>query len=333
MVVRPEMHMHNINKMVYVGIEPWHWLGVRLPANATYRQIAELAGFYTAEEKQLFIEGSNLVVPDKKAVVRGDDGRYLATVGSGYRVVQFAEVAKTLVEATGLVGGFFHTAGTLGPVGARGWLLGDLQGDIVVKGDPSPIKKYLLGTTGHDGLSAINLKNVATRVVCQNTLGLALGERGGASFKIHHTTNAGARLAQAAAALKKLLRSYETFGELANFMAVTPFTDKQMKATIDVVLPAPKDETDHLRIERDREKVLSLFETAVGLESAIKGTSWAAANAWSEFLDHVRLPRAKKGHDLRDQRLESIWMGSAAKLKEQAFYAILHEAQVQPAAA
>lgn len=52
--------------------------------NATYRQIAELAGFYTVEEKQLFIEGSNLLVPDKKAVVRGDDGRYLATVGSGY---------------------------------------------------------------------------------------------------------------------------------------------------------------------------------------------------------------------------------------------------------
>jgi hypothetical protein len=66
------MHMHNINKMTYVGIEPWHGLGVRLPANATYRQIAELAGFYTAEEKQLFIEDSNLAVPDKKAVVRGD---------------------------------------------------------------------------------------------------------------------------------------------------------------------------------------------------------------------------------------------------------------------
>lgn len=134
--------MHNINKMVYVGIEPWHGLGVRLPANATYQQIAELAGFYIAEEKQLLVEGSNITVPDRKAVVRGDDGRYLATVGSGYRIVQFAEVAKTLVEAASMVDGFFHTAGTLGPVGARGWLLGELPGDIIVRGDPSPIKKY-----------------------------------------------------------------------------------------------------------------------------------------------------------------------------------------------
>jgi len=325
--------MHNINKMVYVGIEPWHGLGVRLPTNATYQQIAELAGFYNAEEKQLFVGGSNITVPDRKAVVRSDDGRYLATVGSGYRIVQFAEVAKTLVEAGSMVGGFFHTAGTLGPVGARGWLLGELPGDIIVRGDPSPIKKYLLGTTGHDGLSAITLKNVATRVVCQNTLGLALGERGGASFKIHHTTNAGARLAKAAMALKKLLKSYETFGDLANVMAVTPFTDMQMKATIDAVMPLPNDDADHLRIEKDRENVLSLFETAVGLEPAIRGTSWAAANAWSEYLDHVRLPKPKKGFDLRDQRLEGIWMGSAAKLKEQAFYAILTEAKLPMAAA
>ena len=325
--------MHNINKMIYVGTEPWHGLGVKLPANATYDQISSLAGFYNAEERQLVVEGCNAAVPDRKAIVRGDDGRYLATVGVGYRIVQFSEVAKTLVEAAGEVGGFFHTAGTLGPVGARGWLLGELPGVITVKGDPSPIRKYLLGCTGHDGLSAITLKNVATRVVCQNTLGLALGERGGASFKIHHTTNAGTRLAQAAYALEKLVRSYETFGELANLMATTPFTDKQMKATIDVVLPVPKDDLDHLRIDRDREKVRSLFETAVGLEPAIKGTSWAAINAWSEFLDHVRLPKAKRGHDMRDQRLESIWLGSAAKMKELAFNAVLTETNMPMATA
>jgi hypothetical protein len=106
-----------------------------------------------------------------------------------------------------------------------------------------------------------------------------------------------------------------------------------MKATIDAVMPLPNDDADHLRIEKDRENVLSLFETAVGLEPAIRGTSWAAANAWSEYLDHVRLPKPKKGFDLRDQRLEGIWMGSAAKLKEQAFYAILTEAKLPMAAA
>ena len=293
--MRLEMHMHNINKMVYVGTEPWHGIGVKLPRNANYEEISELAGFYKVIELPVLVPPLTEPVPDKKALLRGDDCRLLGIVNSTYRVVQFAEVAKTLVDAASMAGGFFHTAGTLGPVGHRGWMLGELPGDIMVRGDPSPIKKYLLGTTGHDGLSAIVLKNVATRVVCQNTLGLALGERGGASFKIHHTTNAGSRLAQAATALKKLVRSYETFAELANFMAVTPFTDTQMKATIDAVLPVPKDENDHLRIVRDRQRVLSLFETAVGLEPAIRGTSWAAANAWSEFLDHVRLPKAKKG--------------------------------------
>jgi len=121
--------------------------------------------------------------------VRGDTGEYLSVVGRSYEVVQFAEVARTLVEAAGDVKAVFTTAGTLGPVGIRGWLLGELPDPIKVRGDASPIRKYVLGTTGHDGVTAVVIKNVATRVVCQNTLGVALGERGGASWRIQHTAN------------------------------------------------------------------------------------------------------------------------------------------------
>lgn len=134
--------MHNINKMVYAGTEPWHGLGSKLPRNARFEEIAELAGFYSAEERQLFVENSSERVGDRKALVRSDDGRYLAVVGDNYKVIQFGEVARTMVEAAGMFGGFFTTAGTLGPVGIRGWLLGELPGEIVVRGDPSPIRKY-----------------------------------------------------------------------------------------------------------------------------------------------------------------------------------------------
>ncbi len=65
----------------------------------------------------------------------------------------------------------FTTAGTLGPVGIRGWLLGELPNPIKVKGDESEIRKYVLGCAGHDGYTAVVIKNVATRVVCANTLG------------------------------------------------------------------------------------------------------------------------------------------------------------------
>ena len=111
--------MHDINKMFYVGEMPWHGLGVRLPARASYEEIVAAAGFYEAVEKDVIVPPGRTPVPDKKALVRGDTGEYLSVVGKGYEVVQFGDVARTLVEAAGGVKAVFTTAGTLGPVGIR----------------------------------------------------------------------------------------------------------------------------------------------------------------------------------------------------------------------
>src|ERR1700722_11781723 len=92
---------HQINQMVYVGQEPWHGLGVRLPVNGTFEEIVQAAAFYRALERHVFVAGSFDHIPDRKALVRGDNGEYLSVVGEGYQVVQFEDVAKTLVEAAG----------------------------------------------------------------------------------------------------------------------------------------------------------------------------------------------------------------------------------------
>jgi phage/plasmid-like protein (TIGR03299 family) len=135
---------HDINKMIFVGEVPWHGLGVRLPARATYDEIVEAAGFYEAVERDVFIPPFSSPIPDRKALVRGDTGDYLSVVGKSYEVVQFADVARTLVEAAGDVKAVFTTADTLGPVGIRGRLLGELAEPIKVRGDDSPIHKYVL---------------------------------------------------------------------------------------------------------------------------------------------------------------------------------------------
>lgn len=322
---------HEINKMVYVGEMPWHGLGVRLPARATYDQIMESAGFYEAIEKDIYIPPFRSPIPDKKALVRSDTGEYLSVVGKSYEVVQFAEIARTLIEAAGDVKAVFTTAGTLGPVGIRGWLLGELPNPITVRGDASPIRKYLVGTAGHDGVTAVVLKNCATRIVCANTLGVALGERGGATWRIQHTTNAKARLDDAGKAFRRLSESYVRFGELANVLAVTPFTDRQMQATVDRIMPVPEDDRDHDRLRAERAKVVQLFETAVGIER-VRGTAWAAMQGWSEYADHHRTVRDTKREDPRRARLASIWMGRAAGIKQAALTAIAEESGVRLAA-
>jgi phage/plasmid-like protein (TIGR03299 family) len=316
---------HDINRMIYVGEMPWHGLGVRLPARASYEEIVQAAGFYEAVEEDVYVAPFRTPIPDKKALVQGDSGEYLSVVGKGYEVVQFSEVARTLVEAAGDVRAVFTTAGTLGPTGIKGWLLGELPHPITVKGDPSPIRKYMLGTTGHDGVTAVVIKNVATRVACANKLGVALGERGGSA-------NARVRLDEAGKAFARLARSYERLGELANVLAVTPFTGAQMQATVDRVMPVPRDDRDHSRLEAEGGKVIQLFDTAVGIER-VRGTAWAALQGWTEFADHHRVVRDTSREDPRRARLAFIWMGPAAGLKQAALTDITEEAGIQMLAA
>jgi hypothetical protein len=71
--------------MIYVGEMPWHGLGVRLPARASYDEIVEAAGFYEAVERDVFIPPFNSPIPDKKALVRSDTGAYLSVVARATR--------------------------------------------------------------------------------------------------------------------------------------------------------------------------------------------------------------------------------------------------------
>ncbi|MCK8504231.1 DUF932 domain-containing protein [Myxococcus fulvus] len=320
---------HDIHQMAYVGEEPWHGLGTQLPTNSTYAEVVQAAGFYTAVERSLYAPPMEEPIPDRKGLFRSDTGEYLATVHKDYEVVQFDEVARTLVEAAGSVGCIFHTAGTLGRNGVRGWLLGELPEPLRIRGDKSPIRRYVLGYTGHDGTTAITLKNVATRVVCQNTIGVALHEKDGAEWHIPHFDNAKQRLEEAGRAFRELMESYARFGDLANRLAATPFSEEQLRRVLDVVLPLPEDEGNHPRILHAREKVVELYHVGAGIEGDMQATAWAALQAVAEYADHHRLTRAVQGRRVDAMRLESIWMGKAASMKRQALTAILSESQLR----
>ena len=311
---------HNLykNSMVYAGDVPWHGLGVKLPANATGEQIAQLGGFYEAKEERV-LTASGTVIPNKKALVRGDTGAPLAVVSDSYCVVQFSDVARTIVEAAQGFDAIFHTAGLLGDNGDQGWLLAELPRVLRVKGDESEIRPYLLGRAAHDGHNGVLLKNVATRVVCQNTLGAAMGEDSKFTVSIHHTKNAQKRLEEARNGFALLLQGMDEFEAMANMLASTKFTERQMARTIDDLLPLPEEKEAGKQLIEKRERVASLFETGIGIGPAIRGTAWAAFQAWTEYSDHHRVVRDDASGV---KRLESIWLGRAADMKTDALASI-----------
>lgn len=312
---------HNLHKdtMVYAGETPWHKLGKKLPANATWEVVSKLGGFYDVKREDVQTT-SGYVIPNKKAIVRCDTGQALSVVSDSYCPIQYSEIAATLVEAAQGVEAIIHTAGLLGTNGDRGWILAELPKVIRVKGDESEIRPYLLGCAAHDGHNGVIIKNVATRVVCQNTLGVAMGEDSKFNVSIHHTINAQKRLQETQRAFGLLLQGMDEFEAMANLLASTKFTDRQMMRTIDDLLPlAEGAEKAGKQLAEKRERVQMLFTEGTGIGAGIRGTAWAAFQAWTEFNDHHRVVR---NDDDGAKRLESIWLGRAADLKTDALKSI-----------
>lgn len=309
------------SSMFFVGEMPWHGLGVALPANATWAEVVERVGFYAVQEREVYVAGNPDPIRGQKALVRGDDGRFLAIVGENYGVVDFADMAEAVMTAAGREA-VFSTGGLLGRNGERGWLMGELGAPIRVKGDRSEIRRYFTVTSAHTGNSSVHVLNNATRIVCANTLGAALGERGGYHASIRHTKNAAERVRDAAVAFRNLNAGFEKFGQLANLMAETRFTTRQMQQTVDAIFPTPEAAKASSRLVEKREKLMSLWAgEAAGMEG-IKGTAWGALQAWTEFADHHTTVRALPDRTASSARLESIWFGGGAELKQKALAAI-----------
>jgi phage/plasmid-like protein (TIGR03299 family) len=194
-------------------------------------------------------------------------------------------------------GGRWETAGSI--KGGR-QVFGSLALERETILDPSgvsdKINTYLLINTSHDGSVAIQASITPVRVVCANTLNLALGNRGRGgsvkqSFKIRHTATASGKVQQAREALG-LANAYMTeFDKMANGMIQNEIT----KAKFDEILLAayPKPDKDTKGSFKKWENKIDLLESIYTGEynHMISGTAWGAFNAMTERLDWYRSSR------------------------------------------
>ncbi|HVP66797.1 MAG TPA: DUF932 domain-containing protein [Anaeromyxobacteraceae bacterium] len=93
-----------------------------------------------------------------------------------------------------------------------------------------------------------------------------------------------------------------------------------------------KGDKDHRRLFLEREKVLRLYETATGIEK-LRGTAWSWVQSLVEYCDFHRALRDTGRREPKQARLESIWMGRSASMKEAALAAIAQQTGIQLAAA
>jgi phage/plasmid-like protein (TIGR03299 family) len=312
---------HAVESMMYTGQVPWHGLGTPVSTEATASDAIKLAGLSWKVDLQPVFAGAGLLqtpVVGMKATVRDSDHRALGVVGDRYMPVQNEDAFTFFDSVVGEGQAIYHTAGSLDG-GRRVWFLAKLPGEVRLQQD-EVTEKYLLLMNSHDGSTALRMLFTPVRVVCQNTLNLALRGAAADGIAIRHTASATTRIDQARRALGLANEYYANFSVEAARLMAAPYADTQMRGLVEMLFPGNLDELS-ARTQHHRQKVLELFEYGQG-HARIRGTAWAALNAVAEFADHNRSPRVRPGDSRDEKRLSSIWLGSSAVLKRAAHEAI-----------
>ncbi|WP_186426453.1 DUF932 domain-containing protein [Cupriavidus metallidurans] len=313
--------MHLVQSMAYVGQQPWHGLGNRLAPNQSVDVWAERAGMnWRIESSEVrFVTGTAGIgaihaFPDQKVLYRSDTKAPLSVVSSRYQVVQPCEILEFYRDLTE-VGGFeLETAGVL-KFGKKLWALaktgqtGSLKGKDKVDG-------YLLLATACDGTLATTAQFTSVRVVCNNTLAIALGNGTGA-VKVPHRSQFDAQ------AVKRQLgiavSSWDAFMVRTKALAERKVTESAAEAFFRRVLTYPvtaSSDRDTVAVNERAIKAVGQLYAGRGkgaqLPSA-SGTAWGLLNAVTEFADHHRRARSD------DHRRDAAWFGAGASLKQKAW--------------
>lgn len=182
--------MHLVESMAYAGERPWHGLGNKLATNQSIDAWKESAGMdWSIHESEVrYICGQNGIgvinaFPEQKVLYRSDTKVPLAVVSKRYQVVQPGEILEFYRDLTE-VGGFeLETAGVLRE-GRKFWALAKTGQSMTLKGRDR-VDGYLLLATACDGTLATTAQFTSVRVVCNNTLAIAVGNTNGA-IKVPH---------------------------------------------------------------------------------------------------------------------------------------------------
>lgn len=325
---------HNIN--TFIGrTSAWHKLGTVTGKYSTTVELLDDPGFQFVVFKSQLKDGLGRPVDawgtfrwDLAEKLKGNKEAaiFLGVVGADYGVIQHDEGFKTIDALMRTAdGAHYETAGVLGK-GEKVWALADLGLTLKVGADVQ--KGYLLFSTSHDRSMAHSYRIVWTRVVCENTLGMALSEKTKAALTIRHTKNAVSRLVDARAALASMGEDVARMEDRLNFLAGRKMNREAMGTILDRLFPKFKDkdngqEKDTTRRNNIISDVLHTYELNDGnAYPEQRGTAFNMLNAITNYVDHQR--------GSEDSRAESAMFGSGQDLKEKALEVIYEVAGSLP---
>ena len=305
---------HEIETMFYLNETPWHGLGQRLLEVPTIEQAIIAAGLdWSVSTKELYLADGTKA--PSKAVVRESDNSILGVVGEKYTPLQNEDAFKFFNPFLESGQATLETAGALRD-GKRVWILAKINKDPMDIGGGDLVEKFILLAHGHDGLMSVRTGFTPIRVVCNNTLSMAVSNGASQLIRVKHTKNIKQNLANVAEIMNAANQKFEATAEQYRKLANTDINSADLEKFVKLVFVGPKYEElelDGKTPARDvMPKVIRLFEEGRGSElKSANGTYWGAYNAINEYLGYER------GED-KGARLDKMWFGDSANLNKKA---------------
>jgi phage/plasmid-like protein (TIGR03299 family) len=323
---------HNIGEMFYVGERPWHKLGTHLSEPADMKEALKAGGLIWEVDMVPIapVDDPNNVIRQRLAVVRrdrapGHPGRVIGVVHPDFVPLQNVEGAQLFDSLIGQGEHVYHTGGYL-KNGERVWLLARLPAEIKLNGN-DVVEPYLLFSNSHDGSSGIDIRLTTIRVVCQNTLSMALGQKAeGKAFRRGHNGRYEVVKEEAQAFFKFALDQTKEAEQLFTRLAAKPCDAQAFENFLKTLMPDLKKPTSaerDIRVKRAYETKMANLLRAREQIRKVRGegipkrgippdatTWWGALNTVTAWVDHLQ--------ETQSDRYAHNLVGSGDKLKSTA---------------
>ncbi|MDD6797361.1 MAG: DUF932 domain-containing protein [Clostridia bacterium] len=272
----------NVETMFSVREKPWHGLGTVVSEAPKSAEALRLAGLDWKVIQASIYTNQGEKVDGYRVNMRSTDRQVLGVVTDRYKVIQNDEAFAFTDELLG-AGVRYETAGSL-QEGRKVWLLARLPREFIIAGER--ISPYLVFSNTHDGSGAVRVCVTPIRVVCNNTLNLALSTTS-RSFSMVHTGDIRGKIAEAKETLFMADKYMENLGKEFEKLRKQRVTDQQVKEYIEMLLPIEKGASiiQIKNVKKLREDMKARYYDAPDLQD-VGNNAYRFINMVSDFATH-----------------------------------------------
>lgn len=287
---------------------PWHGLGTVIENAPTIAEGIRLAGLDWEVGMSDLTINSTGEISEYRSIIRQDINTELGIVGRRFHPLQNKDAFEffdPFIE-NGLAS--LETAGSLFN-GQKVWILAKISGNPIEIAKNDIIVRYVLLSNGHDGKTSINVGYTPQRIVCNNTLSMALNSKASKLIKVKHTQNVKNNVQSIFEIMNLVNQEFEATEEQYRFLASQDINQADLEKYVKLIFGKQEGklklkEDDEMIIESNRvvSKVLAMWDQD---KLVTPSNWWGAYNLANTYLCHED-GRSQEG------RLDKMWFGTSA---------------------